>query len=139
MYLLSVSLIPTTQLVKSVSFRGCKTSIRILAPPLSPCVSLNTLLNFSESVFSSVKREQYYLTVGPTAKNPPANAGNGREVRWIPGWGRSTGGGHGTPLQYSCLENPTDRGAWWAVVHGVAKTWTRLTQLNTQPMVAVED
>jgi len=39
----------------------------------------------------------------------------------IPGWGRSPGGGNGNPLQYSCLENPMDRGAWWATVHGVTK------------------
>ena len=43
----------------------------------------------------------------------------------IPGLGRSPGGGHGNPLQYSCLENPTDRGAWWATVHCVKKSWTR--------------
>ena len=45
----------------------------------------------------------------------------------IPGSGRSPGGGSGNPLQYSCLENPMDREAWWATVHGVAKIWTRLT------------
>ena len=45
----------------------------------------------------------------------------------IPGLGRLPGGGHGNPLQYSCLENPMDRGAWWATVHGVAKSWTRLS------------
>ena len=44
----------------------------------------------------------------------------------ISGLGRSPGGGHGNPLQYSCLENPMDRGAWWATVHGVAKSWTQL-------------
>ena len=43
----------------------------------------------------------------------------------IPGSGRSPGEGNGNPLQYSCLENPMDRGAWWAAVHGVAKSWTR--------------
>ena len=45
----------------------------------------------------------------------------------IPGSGRSPGGGSGNPIQYSCLENPMDREAWWATVHGVAKIWTRLT------------
>ena len=45
----------------------------------------------------------------------------------IPESGRSPGGGHGNPLQYSCLENPTDRGAWRATVHGVAKSWTQLS------------
>ena len=54
-------------------------------------------------------------------KNLPANAGEGRDMGSIPGSGRSPGGGHGTPLQYSCLENPMDRGAWRAIVHGVAQ------------------
>ena len=54
-------------------------------------------------------------------ENPPANAGDVRIVGSIPGLGRSPGGGPGKPLQYSCLENPTDRGACWATVHGVAK------------------
>ena len=51
-------------------------------------------------------------------RNPPANEG---DVGSIPGLGRSPGGGRGNPLQYSCLENPMDRGAWWATVHGVAR------------------
>ena len=57
-------------------------------------------------------------------KNPPANAGD--VIDSIPGLGRSPGGGHGNPLQYSCLENPMDRGAWQALVHKVAESWTRL-------------
>ena len=59
-------------------------------------------------------------------KNPPAKAGDVRDVGSIPGSGRSSGGGNSNPLQYSCLENPMDRGAWWATVHGVA----RLRQLS---------
>ena len=51
-------------------------------------------------------------------KNPPANAG---DVGSIPGLGRSPGEGNDSPLQYPCLGNPMDRGAWWATVHGVAK------------------
>ena len=54
-------------------------------------------------------------------KTPPANAGDIRDVGSIPGLGRSPGGGHGNLFQYSCLENPMDRGAWRATVHGVAK------------------
>ena len=61
---------------------------------------------------------------GSAVKNPPANAG---DEGLIPGSGRSPGEGHGNPLQYSCLENPMDRGAWWAMVHGVAKSQTRLS------------
>ena len=57
-------------------------------------------------------------------KNPPANAGNVRDVSLISGSRRSSGEGHGNLLQYSCLENPMDRGAWQATVHMVAKSWT---------------
>ena len=55
------------------------------------------------------------------------NAGDTGDAGSIPGSGRSPGGGHGNPLQYPCLENPMDRGAWQAAVHGVAKTGTRLS------------
>ena len=64
-------------------------------------------------------------------KNLPANAGDLRDAGLIHGLGRSLGGGHGNPLQYSCLENPMDRGAWQATVHRVAKSWTWLKQLST--------
>ena len=57
-------------------------------------------------------------------KNLPASAGDLRDVGPIPGLGRSPGGGHSNPLQYSCLENPLDRGTWWAIDHGGAKSWT---------------
>ena len=56
-------------------------------------------------------------------KDPPVNAG---DVDSILGLGRSPGEGNGNPAQYSCLENSMDRGAWWATVHGVTKSWTRL-------------
>ena len=65
-------------------------------------------------------------------KTPPANAGDGRDTDSIPGLGRSPGGEHGNPLQYSCLENPMDREAWQSTVHRVTKSWTQLKQLNTQ-------
>ena len=54
-------------------------------------------------------------------KNPPANTGDTGVMSSIPGSGRSSGEGRGNPLQYSCLENLRDRGAWWATIHGVAK------------------
>ena len=57
-------------------------------------------------------------------KNPPTNAGDIRDTISIPGSGRSPGGGHGNPLQHSCLENPMNRGAWGAMVHLVAKSQT---------------
>ena len=59
--------------------------------------------------------------VALVVKNPPANAGDIRDSGSIPGSGRFPGEGHDNPLQYSCLENPMDRGALWAMVHGVAK------------------
>ena len=58
--------------------------------------------------------------------NLPANAGDIREIGLMPGLGRSSRGEHGNPLQYPCLENPMNRGAWEATVHGVTKSWTRL-------------
>ena len=61
---------------------------------------------------------------GSAVKNPLAKAG---DVGLIPGSGRSPGEGHGNPLQYSCLGNSVDIGAWWAIVHGVAKSWKRLS------------
>ena len=59
-------------------------------------------------------------------KNPPANAGDTRDVGSIPGVGKSPGGGHDNPFQYSCLENSMGRGAWQAAVHGVTKSRTQL-------------
>jgi len=64
-------------------------------------------------------------------KKPPANTGDIRDTGSIPGWGRSPGEGNGYPLQYSCLENPMDRGTWSATVHRVAKSQTQLNQLST--------
>ena len=61
---------------------------------------------------------------GASDEDPPANAGDIRDVGSTPGLRRSPGGGNGNPLQYSCLENPMDRGAWLTAVHGVKKSWT---------------
>ena len=55
-------------------------------------------------------------------KNPLANAGDAGDMGSVPGWGRSPGGGHGHPLQHSGLENPMDRGVWWATVQSVTKS-----------------
>ena len=60
----------------------------------------------------------------PGGSDGKASAYNAGDLGWIPGSGRSPGEGNGNPLQYSCLENPMDGGAWWATVHGVAKSWT---------------
>ena len=64
-------------------------------------------------------------------KNPLAKAGDVRDMGLIPGSGRSSGGGNGHPLQYSCLENFMDRGDWWATVCGVAKSRTQETNTFT--------
>ena len=64
-------------------------------------------------------------------KNPPVNAADIRDTGSIPGLGRFPGGGNDNPLQYSCLDNPMDRGAWWAILHGISKSWTQLKQLST--------
>ena len=64
-------------------------------------------------------------------KNPLADAGDVRDAGSIPGSGRSPGGGHGNPLQYSCLENPVDRGAWQAAPHRVGLDWSDLAEHST--------
>ena len=66
----------------------------------------------------------------PGGSEVKASACNAGDLGSIPGSGRSPGEGNGNPLQYSCLENPMDGGAWWATVHGVAKSWTRLSDFR---------
>ena len=75
----------------------------------------------SRRVLTILRTFQVALVV----RNPPANAGDLRDMGSIPGSGRSPGGGYSTLLQYFCLENPMDRGAWQATVHGVAESRTR--------------
>ena len=90
---------------------------------------------YYNGILFSLKKEGNYDTFynmdagfpgGSLVKNPPANAGDAGGLGLIPGLGRSPGGGSGNPLQYSHLENSMDRGAWWATVHGVAKSQTQL-------------
>ena len=69
--------------------------------------------------------------VALVVKNPPANAGDVRDMGAVPGSGRFPGIGNGNPLRYSCLENSMDSGAWWATVHSIAKSQTRPKQLST--------
>ena len=71
--------------------------------------------------------------VALVVQNPPINAGDVRGVGSVPRSGGSPGGGCGRPLQRSCLENPMDRGAWWATVHGVSKSQTCLRDLDPAP------
>ena len=66
----------------------------------------------------------------PGGSDGKASAYNVGDLGSIPGSGRSSGEGNGNPLQYSCLENPMDRGAWLATVHGIVKNWTRLSDFT---------
>ena len=68
--------------------------------------------------------------VALVVKNLPSNAGGIKDAVLIPGLGRSPGGGYSNPLQYSCLENPMDRGAWWAIVQRFAQSQTQLKRLS---------
>ena len=81
-----------------------------------------------------MKLENFQTTINskgfPGGSEVKASASNMGDLGSIPGSGRSPGEGNGNPLQYSCLENPMDGGAWWATVHGVAKSQTRLTDLT---------
>ena len=75
--------------------------------------------------------ENYKTLTSLVAQTVKASGYNVGDLGFIPGLGRSPGEGNGNPLQYSCLENPMDRGAWWAAVHGVAKTRTRLSNFTS--------
>ena len=90
-----------------------------------------TWLQVSFEDFTMYLPHSWASQVVTVVKNLPANAGDATDVGLIPGLGRLPRGGHGNPLQYSCLENPMDTGAWWATVHGVAETQTRLKRLST--------
>ena len=107
---------------------------------MNPSVTTSCHFPFSVDMYLSMKmpwqipiinaldfRELPELPGGSVAKNPPANAGNIGVMGSVPGLGRSSGGGNGKPLQYSCLENLMDRRAWWATVHGVTKSQTQLS------------
>ena len=74
--------------------------------------------------------------VALVVKNSTANAGKVRDKGPVPRSGRFPGGGHSNPLQYSCLENPMDRGAWQATAHRVTKSWVRLKQFSTHRFVS---
>ena len=80
--------------------------------------------------FLHINKNQLINSLGfpgvASGKDLPAHTRDIRGMDSIPELGRAHGGGHGNPLQYSCLENPMDRGAWEAAVHRVAKSWTRL-------------
>ena len=74
----------------------------------------------------------------PGASDGKASAHNVGDLRLLPGPGRSPGEGNGNPLHYSCLENSMDGGAWWATVHGVAKSWIRLSDFTVFLFTGIE-
>ena len=109
--------------------------------PLIPChfetqiiffSKRTNILDYNNPLVFSINNPLWHLfdanfQVVLVVKNLAANAGDIRDIGLIPGSGRSPGGGgHGNILQYLCLENPTGRGAWWAIVHRFAQSRTRL-------------
>ena len=104
-------------------------------------------LGFLEAILGSPRREPPAPSTGEVSKRLTQvapwwrtcrpNAGDRGDVGLIPGLGRSPGRGHGNPLQYSCLENPTDRGAWWATVHRVATSQIWWKQLRMHAWIHV--
>ena len=88
---------------------------------LKPYLLVETLLNntLDPTTFIDIS-----FPVGSVGKEAPCNVG---DLGLIPGWGRSPGEGNGNPLQYSCLENSMDRGAWWTTFHGVTKESDRMS------------
>ena len=98
-------------------------------PALKYCVCSSS--SVTSVSFNSYLYKGRASQVAIVVKNPPANAGDSREAGSIPGLGRSPGVGNGNPLQYSCLENSTDRGAWWDMVHGLVKSQAWLSTHST--------
>ena len=91
------------------------------------CLTMSTRLCGREwrNVFAVPSSGSGTSQVALVVKNPPANAGDTGDLSSIPGLGRSPRGGYGNPVQYSCLENPMDRGAWWVKVHRITKHRTQ--------------
>ena len=91
-------------------------------------VSSSVLTSSEKRRFNFLAQQDSPIICGSDSEESACNAG---DLGFIPGLGRSLRGGHGNPLQYYCLENPMDRGAWWATVHGVTKSQTRLSNWTT--------
>ena len=102
----------------SIAFCSLQSALYTLSVGFSP----NPLIVGPASSYSNIFKNLYaFLWASLVAQNPPANAG---DMGLIPELGRSPGGENGNPLQCSCLENPMDRGAWWAIVCRVTKSQT---------------
>ena len=112
----------STAIISLIVLRSNRTCIR---------ASKNQFWNYQLFIWHS--EDNYWASqLALVVKNPPANERDIRDLGSVPGLGRSPRGWHGNPLHYSCLENPMERRAWRATVHGVAKSQTWLKQLSTQ-------
>jgi len=101
--------------------------LRREVPPLSNAVSHLPSLSFSFCFFFFFSSRLLELPGFPGSTNGrEPTCQRRKQETWVPSLGRCPAGGNGNPLQYSCLENPMDRGAWWTTVHGVTKSGTRL-------------
>ena len=111
---------------ESFTFPRCWCKGMVTSGPLSSWQMAHQNGNRNESVsyLSGTLHSHLASQMSLVVKNLCADAGDLRDAGSIPGWGRSSGGRHGNPLQYSCLENPMDREAWWAKAHGVTKSQT---------------
>ena len=90
------------------------------------------MITTSKKPIVDIQRASHVVLV---VKNLSANAGDLRDLGLVPGSGRSLGGGHGNPLQYSCLENPRDGGTWLASIYGIVQSWTQLKRLSSSNII----
>ena len=115
-----------------VAVLGCEPRVG-LAPEsrhsiTGPTWSLKDCQEISSQSYKCSSSRHCGIPGGTSGNDSDGNAGTTRDTRSIPGSGRPPGGGHGNPHQYSCLESPMEREAWRATVHGVTKSWTRLSK-----------
>ena len=116
----------------SVSYSGVRIALIWAGQSMAININFYVCVRRNLCMFFSVFVQTYVWKMGfPGGSEVKASACNAGDLGSIPGLGRSPGEGNGNPLQYSCLENPTDGGAWWAIVHGVAKSRTRLSDFTS--------
>ena len=103
-----------------------KTQIKFACSSLDPIFLGNQLICLSFNFLSMVMNDAYFIELRsfPSGSDGKISACNAGDLGLIPELGRSPREGNGNPLQYPCLETPVDRGAWWATIHGVTKSWT---------------
>ena len=108
------------------------TSLETTTTCMLDSLCLYSILNLFSFIYFSYLVFLHLAMGFPSGSDGKASVYNAGDPGLIPGLGRSTGEGNGSPLQYSCLENPMDRGSWQATVHGVTKSWTRLSHFTFQ-------